>query len=128
MKKILITLSIALSLGLIWVALSTNGEPATQSSDVVRVENGTQYIRIVARGGYSPKQISATANMLTVLEIETKGTYDCSAALTIPKLGYSQFLPPTGVTKIEVPKNLATNSLDVTCSMGMYNSVINFNS
>ncbi len=128
MKKIFITLSIVLSLGLIWVALSMNSEPATQGLDVVRIENNTQYIRILARGGYSPKQINATANMPTVLEIETKGTYDCSAALTIPKLGYSQFLPPSGVTKVEVPKNQTSDSLDLTCSMGMYNSVINFNS
>lgn len=130
-KKATIILSIVISLGLIWVALSGNKDESSNlqtSSSVVREENGVQYIRILARGGYSPKQITAKANMPTVVEVETKGTYDCSAALTIPQLDYNKFLPATGVTTIEVPKNLAVNSLDITCSMGMYSSVINFSS
>jgi plastocyanin domain-containing protein len=130
-KKATIALSIIISLGLVWGIISINKDDPSNlqtNSNIVREENGVQYIRILARGGYSPKQITAKANMPTVLEIETKGTYDCSAALAIPKLGYQQFLPPTGVTKVEVPQNLASDSLDITCSMGMYSSVINFSS
>lgn len=128
-KKITILLSTIISLGLIWLSISVNtdGSPGLQTGpNVLREENGVQYIRILARAGYSPKQITAKANMPTVLEIETKGTYDCSAALTIPKLDYQKFLPANGITKIEVSKSLATGSFDILCSMGMYSSEINF--
>ena len=129
LQKIIITLGIVLSLGLIWGALSINPEQGTiavNSGNVVREENGVQYIKILARGGYSPKQINAKANMPTVLEIETKGTYDCSASLTIPQLNYKKFLDPTGLVKIDVPKDQAQGPLNILCSMGMYSSTINF--
>lgn len=130
-KKAIITLCTLISIWLIWGALSTgNVEPtsAQTSSTAVREEDGIQYIRILARGGYSPRQITAKANIPTVLEIETKGTYDCSSALTIHQLNYQKFLPATGVIKIEVPKNLAVNTLDILCSMGMYSAMVNFGS
>jgi plastocyanin domain-containing protein len=129
LQKIIITLGIVISLGLIWGALSINPEQGTttaNSGSVVREENGVQYIKILARGGYSPKQINAKANMPTVLEIETKGTYDCSASLTIPQLNYQKFLDPTGLVKIDVPKDEAKGPLNILCSMGMYSSTINF--
>lgn len=130
-QKVIIMLSIGIGIGLIFGALNFNNDSGTTTQDgsqVVREENGIQYIRIAARGGYSPRQISAKANLPTVLEVETKGTYDCSAALTIPQLRYQKFLPPTGITKVEVPKNLAAGSLDILCSMGMYRAVVNFGS
>lgn len=129
-KNATIVLSIIICFGLIWGILSSNNDQLNVQTDFVpvREENGTQYIHILARGGYFPRQIKAKANMSTMLEIETKGTYDCSAALTIPKLGYQKFLPGTGITNIEIPKNVAINSLDILCSMGMYHTTINFNS
>lgn len=128
-KKATIALSVIISLGLIWGALSINKNDSSdvQSSvNTIREENGVQYIRILARGGYFPRQITAKANMPTVLELETRGTYDCSSALTIPQLNYRKILPATGITKIEVPNDLAINSLDILCGMGMYRSVVNF--
>ena len=116
LKKIIVSLSIVLSLGLIWVALTY--DKAEQKS--------TQYIRILARGGYSPNQVQAKANMPTVLEVETKGTYDCSSSLNIPQMGYQKSLPPTGITKIEVPEKFTASTLDILCSMGMYRSAVNF--
>lgn len=129
LQKFIVALGIFISLGLVWAALSVNPEQEGSlqgNSNVVREENGTQYIRITARGGYSPDQITAKANMPTVLEIETKGTYDCSSSLNIPKLNYREFLPATGITKIDVPQNLTTAPLDILCGMGMYTSTINF--
>lgn len=128
-KNTTIVLSIIICFGLIWGILTSNSDQTSTQADftAVREENGTQYIHILARGGYFPRQITAKANMPTILEMETKGTYDCSAALTIPKLNYQKFLPGTGITNIEIPKNMATNSLDVLCSMGMYHATVNFN-
>ncbi len=125
--KIIVAVSIIISAGLIWAGLSMRGneQMPAEKTEAVREENGVQYIRVLARGGYSPSQITAKANMPTVLEIETKGTYDCSASLTIPQLNYQKFLPATGITKVEIPKNLAMNSLDLVCSMGMYSSTVN---
>lgn len=131
LQKVIITLSVFLSFGLIWLALSfDNGGQANVSGniDAVREENGVQYIRVLARGGYTPNQINAKANMPTVLEIETQGTYDCTAGVVIPELDYQEFLPATGVTEIEIPENLAINSLNLLCSMGMYSATVEFSS
>lgn len=130
-KKATIALSIVISLGLIWGALSFNGkEQSSQQNDTqsIRQEDGAQVIHILARGGYSPQQITAKAGVPTILEVETKGTYDCSAAFTIPQLSYQKHLPPSGVTKIEIPSTSATGSLTGLCAMGMYSFSINFES
>lgn len=137
-QKLILTLSVLISIGLVWGALvyepnAGGGRGGDNDSGtfenapgVVREENGVQYIRIVARGGYRPTQVIAEAGVKTILEIETQGTYDCSAALNIPQLGFQQFLPATGVTPIEIPEEYATGSLNILCSMGMYRSRIDF--
>lgn len=96
-------------------------------SGVTREENGTQIIRILARGGYSPRQISAKAGMPVRIEMETKGTYDCSSVFVIPSLKYQKRLPPTGVTVIDVPAQKSGSSLTGLCGMGMYSFEIEFN-
>jgi plastocyanin domain-containing protein len=95
--------------------------------ETVRVEDGIQFIRVVARGGYTPSDISARAGIPTKLEIETKGTYDCSAAFTIPSMQLRKMLPPTGITVIDLPKEPAGTSLLALCAMGMYSLQIQFN-
>lgn len=136
-QKLILTLSVLISVGLVWGALvyEPNAGAGSSGSDdgtfenapgVVREENGIQYIRIVARGGYRPTQVAAKAGIKTILEVETQGTYDCSAALNIPQLGFQQFLQATGVTPIEIPQEYATGSLNILCSMGMYRSRIDF--
>ncbi len=126
-QKIYVAITLLISAGLIWTVLSPSSNPQSNgNTNVVREENGVQYIRVFARGGYSPNQIEAKANLPTIIEVETKGTYDCSAALTIPQLNYQQFLPSSGVTEIKVPAERATNSLNLLCSMGMYGATINF--
>lgn len=89
--------------------------------------NNTQIIRIIAHGGYSPRQISAKAGVPMRIEMETKGTYDCSSVFVIPSLKYQKRLPPTGVTVIDVPAQKSGSSLTGLCGMGMYSFEIEFN-
>ena len=131
-KKPLILLSAVLTIGIFYLLLTGNNPNSTQVADnnvsAVSQENGMQKIKIMARGGYTPNQITAKANKDTVLQIETKGTYDCSSSVSIPKLSYANNLPATGVTNIQVPANMAKDSLEILCGMGMYRATINFES
>ncbi len=129
-KTPLILLSVVLTIGIFYLLLAGNTNPdSTQlagGANAVSEENGIQKIKMLARGGYNPNQITAKANVETVLQIETKGTYDCSSAVSIPKLNYNKNLPATGSTKIQIPANMATDALEILCSMGMFRATINF--
>ena len=92
----------------------------------VSVVGGSQIIEISAKGGYSPQNITAKADTATTLKIKTSGTFDCSSALTIPKLGYQTNLPPSGETVVDVPPQKAGSTLTGLCSMGMYSFTIRF--
>jgi plastocyanin domain-containing protein len=87
----------------------------------------SQVIEIDAKGGYSPRAITAKADIPTTLKVTTRGTFDCSSALTIPSIGYRTNLPPSGVTEIEVPPQTSGSTLQGICQMGMYSFAINFN-
>jgi len=97
------------------------------SNGVMGKENNIQIIRILAHGGYSPQQISAKAGIPVRIEMETKGTYDCSSVFVIPSLNYQKRLPPTGITTIDVPAQKSGSSLTGLCGMGMYSFEIEFN-
>lgn len=128
-KNIFFPISIVLVLIIGWMIFSPNAATTITDTGVgttARIENGTQYIKILAKGGYSPKVQNAKANMPTILEVETNGTYDCTAALSIPTLAYRESLPATGTTRITITKEKATGTMDVLCSMGMFTSTINF--
>lgn len=124
-EKIIIGAGVLISIGLILGGLSI-GNSGGDDSGSVRDENGTQIISIIARGGYSPRQIKAAADKPTRLDVETRGTYDCSAALTIPQLDYKEMLPATGKTAIEIPPQKAGSKLTGLCQMGMYSFEIDF--
>lgn len=83
------------------------------------MENGVQVIEIRAKGGYSPRKTEAVAGVPTVIRMNTKSTFDCSSALTIPSLGIQKSLPMNGTTDIDIGTPEA-GSLLGTCSMGMY--------
>jgi plastocyanin domain-containing protein len=104
----------------------TRSNAPVVSGDSVRTENGTQIIHIVARGGYSPRVVTAQADMPTRIEMETSGSYDCSSALTIPSLDYTKQLPATGTTIIDVPAQSKGEVLTGLCAMGMYTFDIEF--
>jgi len=103
---------------------SPNTEPAPITATID--ESGQQIIDITARGGYSPKVVSAKAGIPTTLRVVTKETYDCSVSLVIPKLKYQKFLSSSGVEEIQIPAEKAKGTLNGLCSMGMYSFKIVF--
>lgn len=92
----------------------------------VAIVNGKQVIQISAKGGYAPRTTLASANMPTVINVQTNGTYDCSSALNIPSVGFRETLPATGVTPIEIPPQQPGAVVKGVCAMGMYNFVVSF--
>ena len=136
LSKVIVGVSLVVSVGLIGFALSVEpkgksdvqkvANSASEKVEVVREEGGVQYVRVLAQGGYSPSFVQAKAGMATVIEVETRGTYDCSASLVVPQLDYQKFLPATGVTKIEVAADDAVGIVDLVCSMGMYSAQVVF--
>lgn len=131
MKKIILSLLVALVLIGVATAMLVNGNDSgaadSQNANNVSVVDGTQIIAISAKGGYSPRTTNAAAGMPTVIQVATNGTFDCSAALSIPNLNYRAALSPTEVVDIEVPPQEAGTTVQGLCSMGMYNFEINFN-
>jgi len=124
----IITVALVIGLGIIFLSGSQNGteSASTQSGQNIEIRDGVQYITIDAKGGYSPRASSAQAGIPTKLIVKTNGTYDCSAALVIRSIGYQKILPQTGEEIIDIGTSQAGSSVQGTCSMGMYNFVVNF--
>ncbi|MFA7286217.1 MAG: cupredoxin domain-containing protein [Patescibacteria group bacterium] len=117
----------ALIMAVLWFAVPDNNVDVATTGDAVTVlEDGSQRITILARGGYSPRQVTAKAGIPTTLRMKTNGTYDCSASLVIPSLGYEATLPSTGEKDIQISASQAKGTLDGLCSMGMYSFRISF--
>jgi heme/copper-type cytochrome/quinol oxidase subunit 2 len=104
----------------------TAKQEAAPTTSAVREENGIQIAHVFARGGYAPRKITLAADKPAKLEVETKGTYDCSTAFTIPALDYRKQLPPTGITTIDIPQQKPGTKFTGLCSMGMYSFEIEF--
>jgi plastocyanin domain-containing protein len=129
MEKTIISIVIAIVLitaTIIIVGGRSNGEDVSGNQNNVTIVDGKQIITINAKGGYSPKVTNAKAGIPTVIKINTKATFDCSSALTIPSLGYRKNLPPSGETIIEVPPQKIGETMRGLCAMGMYNFAVNF--
>ncbi|TSC91599.1 MAG: Uncharacterized protein CEN90_397 [Parcubacteria group bacterium Licking1014_17] len=92
----------------------------------VSIVDGKQIIDISAKGGYRPRKTIAKANMPTIIRMNTQGTFDCSAALSIPSLNFRKVLSPTGMTEIEIPPRQAGSELKGICAMGMYSFTVDF--
>lgn len=123
--------SIAISLAIVgwafWVvSLRPNTGVAPTQVPVAKIVDGKQIIDITARGGYSPRAVTAKAGVPTVLRVTTKGTFDCSSSIVIPRLSYQKFLSPSGTEEIEISAENAKGTLQGLCSMGMYNFKIIF--
>ena len=103
---------------------TTNTQPVRNNN--VTVVDGKQIITIDAKGGYFPHITKAKADMPTILKVTTRGTFDCSSALTIPDIDYKNNLPPSGVTEITIPPQKAGAKIQGLCTMGMYNFKIEF--
>ncbi|MDO8552282.1 MAG: cupredoxin domain-containing protein [bacterium] len=124
-KSILVSICVSLLLifGAVWFAGRQSGP---DSSSVVSIVGGRQLIDISAKGGYSPRVVVAKAGMPTLLRVSTRGTFDCSASLVIPKLRYQKFLSSTGTEEIPISPEQAQGTMQGLCSMGMYNFRITF--
>jgi plastocyanin domain-containing protein len=111
-----------------WVVSASPSPDATTGQAPTAVVNadGTQVIDITAKGGYSPRIVTAKAGIPTILRVTTNGTFDCSASIVIPKLSYQKFMQPTGTTDIPIPAEQAQGTLQGLCAMGMYNFQIKF--
>ena len=129
MTGISILIAAVLIGGAIILSANRSGQNDIESPSVnnVNVIDGKQIININAKGGYSPKITAAKGGMPTVIKINTRGTFDCSSALTIPSLGYRTNLPPSGETLIDVPPQESGAVLQGLCAMGMYNFKVIFN-
>ena len=125
---IAIIIAVVLIGGAILYAGSSSGSAggATLTANAVSIIDGKQVIEIMAKGGYSPRQVSAKAGVPTVLRLKTNGTFDCSAGVVIPSLGVRETLPSTGNTDIEVPPQALGSVLEGRCVMGMYTFAITF--
>jgi plastocyanin domain-containing protein len=105
---------------------TANIPTASAGAGAALMEGSTQYIDIVAQGGFSPSVTIAKAGVPTVIRMHTENTYDCSSTVVIPDLGYEGRLKPTGVEEIPVPADKAQGTLRGVCSMGMYHFSVEF--
>ena len=128
-KQIIISIIISGLLigGTLWFISNKSGEYA-DAGDIssVSVIDGKQIIDISAKGGYSPRIISAKSGIPTTLRVKTSQTFDCSASLVIPKLSYQKFLQPSGTEEIVITPEQARGTMRGLCAMGMYNFQIKF--
>ncbi len=132
MNKVIIgsLVVIFLAMGGLVILLRGDGSKTSAGSTVqtnVVVVDGKQVIEITAKGGYAPRVTTAKANVPTIINVQTNGTFDCSSALTVPKVGFRAMLPASGITPIEIPPQQPGTTIKGICSMGMYNFAVNFN-
>lgn len=115
---------------IVWAFWVVSAKPGTYADDgtapAAVLIDGKQFIDISAKGGYSPRVVTAKAGVPTVLRVTTNGTFDCSASVVIPKLSYQRFLQPSAVEEISITAEQAQGTLQGLCSMGMYNFQIKF--
>ncbi|MDP2655323.1 MAG: cupredoxin domain-containing protein [bacterium] len=109
-----------------FVSLSPNTDKDGGTVPTATITDGKQIIDISAKGGYSPRRVVAKAGIPTILRVSTKGTFDCSASLIIPKLSYQKFLQPSGTEDIAISAEQAQGTMQGLCSMGMYNFQVIF--
>lgn len=127
--SMLMAIPILILLGILFFILNflRSTDTSSTSGTSVSTEDGKQVIEIKAKGGYSPASVAALANKDTILRVKTDSTFDCSSALTIPKLGIRKNLPPTATTDIPLGPQSPGTKLAGTCAMGMYNFNLTFN-
>ncbi|MEX2012841.1 MAG: sulfite exporter TauE/SafE family protein [Candidatus Levyibacteriota bacterium] len=90
----------------------------------VRVIDGVQNIDItVTSGGYAPNFITVKKGQPVKLNLKSTDAYSCASAFRIPSLGISRNLQPNETDSVEFTPQSA-GKIAFTCSMGMYNGVI----
>lgn len=122
----IIILGLIIILGIILLSTKKPDTLGELDSNLVTSSDGRQIINVAAKGGYQPAVITAESNKETTLIVNTNNTFDCSSAFTIPKLGVSKNLPPSGKTEFNLGSFNPGDELDGTCTMGMYSFKIKF--
>jgi plastocyanin domain-containing protein len=127
MNKFILPMVVAILLvgGAIFLVSGGQKETKKETKPNVTVVDGTQIIEIKAKGGYLPRRSVATAGLPTILRVNTIGTFDCSAVISIPSLKINATLPPSGTTDFDLgapPVGLLSGS----CGMGMFPFEIGF--
>ncbi len=125
MNKNVFIATVIILLSLLLASVIFFGESKDSKDESVAVQNveirdGVQYVRIDAKGGYSPNITKVEANIPTKLILKTSGTYDCSAALVIRDFDIQKTLKPTGEEVIDLGVLKSGQEIDGTCGMGMY--------
>lgn len=113
----------------IWAALTEapQSAPAGTGQWTGSSSNLTNVVTVNAlNSGYSPAVLAAPAGRPIQLVLVTRNTQSCSRAFVIPSLGIQKILPATGQTIINLPAQAPGSSIRFTCSMGMYQGVIQF--
>lgn len=128
MKSTIISIAIAVLFigGAIMLGGRGSGSAVAPGVNNVSIVGGKQIIEITAKGGYQPRASIAKAGIPTAIKVITRGTFDCSAAVSIPSIGYRQNLPSNGEALIDIPVQPAGTKLTGLCAMGMYNFTIQF--
>ncbi len=130
MNKIFISIIVAgVLIGgavMLYVGSGKNSGPAVSDKSEATLSGSTQEIEILARGGYSPRNVVAKAGIPLTIKFKTQGTYDCSSSLSIPELNYRNNLPTTGETYVQIAPHKAGEVLKGTCGMGMYSFSVEF--
>lgn len=97
------------------------------NSGSVTISGGKQIIEVVAKGGYSPKNIEAKAGLPTILVMKSEGAYGCERAFYLPDFKISKLLPENGKTEFDLGTPAKGTEIVGLCSMGMYYFQILFN-
>lgn len=126
--SIIITAGLIIGIGIIFMQnnTKTNNIDILSFGKNIEIRDGIQYITISAKGGYSPRETYAKANIPTKIIMKTNGVYDCSSSLVIPSIKFQKFLPQTGETEIDIGTKKIGETLQGLCGMGMYNFLITF--
>ncbi len=131
MKPTIIAIIIGGSLVVSAFILSHGGDSSANTTNSAPIQNvtvvdGKQTVTVTAKGGYSPRLSKAKAGVPTTLRMQTNGTFDCTAALTVPSINYQKNLPLSGITDIELPSQKTGTVIQGICASGMNNFEVAF--
>lgn len=73
--------------------------------------------------GYMPEVVQIKAGMPATISLVTENVMGCTRGFVIPSLNVQKILPATGTETLEIPAS-PPGQIAYTCSMGMYNGVI----
>lgn len=115
---------VLVSLGIIFFVITSGNSGTVAGTSTLK--DGSQEATIKVKAGYFPNEITLKAGIPTRLTFETKNTYDCSLQLNIPKLDYSNTLPSSGTTEVNIASQVAGSEITGSCGMKMYGFKLKF--